>query len=276
MHPPLITPSPSPHFFTHTAQLQATMGIKTTAFLVALLAASPYILELMTRAAYPVPAPGGGVVLTGASTGIGAHAAHSLAEAGFLVFAGVRKEADGEALKANAPTPEAREHIVPIILDVTKQEQIDAAVQTVKSTLTAKGGVPLVGLVNNAGVGGGMKPVEFENMEDLRYLFDVNYFGAVSTTKAFLPLLRDGKGRVINISSMAGLFSAPMMMSYCGSKFALEAFSDALRVEVQKHDVSVSVIEPAYVQSAIFGKNDVAMARIKEKVGSQVRVCTCV
>jgi NAD(P)-dependent dehydrogenase (short-subunit alcohol dehydrogenase family) len=248
------------------------MGFKVTAFLVALLAASPYILERTTRVAYPVPAQGGGVVLTGASTGIGAHAAHSLAEAGFLVFAGVRKEADGEALKANAPTPEARENIVPLILDVTKQEQIDAAVQTVKDTLAAKGGLPLVGLVNNAGVGGGTKPVEFESMDDMRYLFDVNFFGAVSTTKAFLSLLRGGKGRVINISSMAGLFSAPMMTSYCGSKFALEAFSDALRVEVQKHGVSVSVVEPAYVQSAIFGKNDAAMAKIKERAGPQVRL----
>jgi len=106
----------------------------------------------------------------------------------------------------------------------------------------------------------------------MRYLFDVNFFGAVSTTKAFLSLLRDGKGRVINISSMAGRFSAPMMTSYCGSKFALEAMSDALRAEMQKHGVSVSVVEPANVQSAIFGKNDKAMEKIKKRVGPQVRL----
>lgn len=246
------------------------MGIKATAVLVALLAASPYLLELATRKAFPIPAPGGGVVMTGASTGIGAHAAHSLADAGFLVFAGVRKEADGETLKANAPTAKSRENILPIILDVTKQEQIYAAVQTVQETLAAKGGLPLVGLVNNAGVSGAMKPVEFENLDDIRWLFDVNFFGAIATTKAFLSLLRAGKGRVINISSMAGVTSAPLMANYCGSKWALEAFSDALRVEMEGHEVSVSVVEPAYVQSAIFDKMAAKTEKVKQDVGPQV------
>ncbi|EKU22812.1 3-hydroxybutyrate dehydrogenase [Nannochloropsis gaditana CCMP526] len=241
------------------------MGIRFSALLVAFLASIPYLLDLATRREYPVPPPEGAVVVTGASTGIGAHAAHSLARAGFLVFAGVRKELDGETLKAEAPTLESQENIVPIILDVTKQEQIDKAVQTVSSTLDSLGGRPLVGLVNNAGVGGSNKPVEFQSMDDLRWLFDVNFFGAIATTKAFLALLRASKGRVINISSLAGLTVAPFMTDYCASKWALEAFSDALRVEMGELGVSVSVVEPAYVTSAIFGK---IATRVKETADS--------
>ncbi len=251
------------------------MGFKATTVLVALVAAAPYLLELATRKEYPIPASNGGVVVTGASTGIGAHAAITLAQQGFLVFAGVRKEADGQNLLAEAPT------IVPLILDVTKKDTIDAALEQVQGTLATRG-LPLVGLVNNAGVAGGTTPVEFLSLDAMRALFDVNLFGAIAVTQAFLPLLRQSKGRVINISSMAGVLSAPLMANYCASKHALEAFSDSLRVELVRgivfcagggaclaflsciplltlsypystftqaaHECSVSVVEPAYVQ----------------------------
>ncbi len=160
------------------------MGLFKAAALLALLACAPFLIELASRKEYPVPVAGGGVIVTGASTGIGRHAAEALAKEGFVVFAGVRcvrtcvcgrelaatskpfptilstththtrahtrqcrKEADGEKVKAADP-----DHIVPLILDVTKQEQVDAAVQTVQEELGRRGGVSLVGLVNNAGV----------------------------------------------------------------------------------------------------------------------------
>lgn len=191
----------------------------------------------------------GAVVITGASTGIGKAAALMLDKRGFHVFAGVRKQADGDKLRA-----EASERLVPVMLDVTVQDTVTAVSQQVQSEIKTRN-IPngLIGLVNNAGivVAG---PSEFLPMEDIRWQFEVNVFGAMAVTQTFLAQLREAKGRIINTSSIAGRFSNPFMGPYSASKFALEAFSDALRVELRPWDIHVSLIEPGEVATPIWEK----------------------
>jgi NAD(P)-dependent dehydrogenase (short-subunit alcohol dehydrogenase family) len=234
----------------------------------------PLIIYLISRKRYPtLPSQAssstlGGIVVTGASTGIGRHAALYLAKQGFLVFAGVRKPADGEVLllahqegeinhltsqKIAATSKKGVLH--PLILDVTNPAQITAALRTVQEELARRGNLPFLGLVNNAGVTGGADPVEFLPLDYNRYAFEVNYHGPLAVTKAFLPLLRQKpQGRIVNVSSIAGTVTRPLGATYSCTKFALEALSDTLRVELGHLGVSVSVIQPGYIRSAIFGK----------------------
>jgi NAD(P)-dependent dehydrogenase (short-subunit alcohol dehydrogenase family) len=239
----------------------------------------PLVVYLISRKRYPTlktlssTKTLGGVLVTGASTGIGRHAAFYLARQGFLVFAGVRKPADGEGLlKAYldqeskqtsksrsrgkvSPTKEGVLHY--LILDITKPFQIAAAVRSVQEELSRRGGLPFLGLVNNAGVTGGADPVEFLPLEHNRNTFEVNFYGPLAVTQAFLPLLRQApQGRIVNVSSMAGIVTRPLGATYSCTKFALEALSDTLRVELGHLGVSVSVIQPGYIRSEIFGKAD--------------------
>src|SRR5438552_5007347 len=155
----------------------------------------------------------GNIVITGASTGIGEACALRLDELGYRVFAGVRKPADGEALQKKASDRLSR-----VILDVTNEESIAAAVRMV-------GDVPLAGLVNNAGivVAG---PVEMIPIAMWRKQFEVNVIGQVAVTQAFLPMLRAGRGRIVNMGSVAGRSAIPYSGPYCSSKFALEGLTD--------------------------------------------------
>jgi hypothetical protein len=132
------------------------------------------------------------VVITGASTGIGRACALYLDNRGFSVFAGVRREEDAAALMQ-----EASSNLTPIFLDVTKPSMIEAAKDEITNEL---GNTGLAGLVNNAGIplGG---PLEFVSIPDLRYELEVNLIGSVSVTQAFLPLIRQGQGRTVNISA---------------------------------------------------------------------------
>ena len=143
--------------------------------------------------AVKVPTPGGAVVISGASSGIGRAAAEELAKLGFTVFAGVRKVADGEPLKAAGCRP--------IILDVTSEASIIAAAAEVKKQLGDN--QPLVAVVNNAGVSGSGLPLELETEENMQFVFGANVFGIVRMNQAFLPLLREsnpgGGGRIVNI-----------------------------------------------------------------------------
>lgn len=232
----------------------------------------PFVIYLISRKRYPTLPPGapnktlGGIVVTGASTGIGRHAALYLAKQGFLVFAGVRKPADGEALllayqeeesstDKNASTTNKGGVLHPLILDVTNPAQIIAALRTVQDELARRGDLPFLGLVNNAGVTGGADPVEFLPLDYNRYAFEVNYHGPLAVTKAFLPLLRqEPQGRIVNVSSMAGTVTRPLGATYSCTKFALEALSDTLRVELGHLGVSVSVIQPGYIRTEIFDK----------------------
>ncbi len=185
------------------------------------------------------------VVITGASTGIGAACARDLDQRGFRVFAGVRSEADGERLRRHAS-----ERLAPLRIDVTEPERIAAAAEQVAAAVGEAG---LAGLVNNAGilVSG---PLELVALDALRRQLEVNVVGPVAVTQAMLPLLRVGRGRIVNVGSISGRVAAPCLGPYAASKFALEALSDALRVELAGWGISVSIVEPDAVRTPIWDK----------------------
>jgi NAD(P)-dependent dehydrogenase (short-subunit alcohol dehydrogenase family) len=188
----------------------------------------------------------GAVVITGASTGIGEACALHLDKLGFRVFAGIRKAADGESLRRRAS-----ERLVPVRLDVSDDTEVAHAARNVLEALGSGG---LAGLVNNAGiVVGGM--LEFLPLDALRHQLEVNVIGQIAVTQAFLPSLRKARGRIVNISSLSGLISSPFTGAYAASKFALEALTDALRMELRPWKIQVSIVEPGYIQTPILKKS---------------------
>ncbi|BAY42779.1 short-chain dehydrogenase/reductase SDR [Scytonema sp. HK-05] len=188
----------------------------------------------------------GAVVITGASSGIGEACAIYLDKLGYQVFAGVRRDADGEQLRRKTSV-----RLTPLLLDVRDEASIMAAANTVSAALNTVG---LAGLVNNAGivVAG---PLEFLPVAELRKQLEVNVIGQIAVTQAFLPLLRKAQGRVINIGSDNGKVSVPFLGPYCASKFAMEALTDALRMELQPWGIEVSIIEPGTVTTPIWEKS---------------------
>jgi NAD(P)-dependent dehydrogenase (short-subunit alcohol dehydrogenase family) len=185
------------------------------------------------------------VVITGASTGIGAACALHLDQLGWRVFAGVRKQGDAEALRAQGSA-----RLTPVSLDVTDTVSISTAASAVAGAVGAAG---LAGLLNNAGivVPG---PIELLPLSDLRRQLEINVVGQVAVTQAFLPLIRAGRGRIVNMGSIAGRMATPFTGAYSASKFALEALTDALRLELQPWGISVSIIEPGAVATPIWEK----------------------
>lgn len=199
------------------------------------------------------------VVVTGASTGIGEATSLLLAENGFRVFAGVRKAADGDRLSASS------ERVTPVLLDVTDGASIRDARETV---LAATAEADLAALVNNAGIAVS-GPLEFVPLDELRHQFEVNLFGQVAVTQAFLPALRRAKGRIVNMSSISGRLAVPFLGPYAMSKFALEAFSDALRREVHRFGVDVVCIEPGAIATPIWRKSLDASDAQRERVPAE-------
>ncbi|MCG3209140.1 MAG: Diacetyl reductase [(S)-acetoin forming] [Anaerolineae bacterium] len=185
------------------------------------------------------------VVITGASTGIGRACALELDRRGWRVFAGVRQPADAAAL-AGQSSP----NLTPVFIDVTDSESIAAAAEQVTATVGPAG---LTGLVNNAGIGAG-GPLEFIPIELLRQQFEINVIGQVAVTQAFLPLLRAGRGRIINMSSISGRVSVPFVGPYSASKFALEALTNSLRNELQPWGIKVISIQPGSIATPIWEK----------------------
>ncbi len=179
----------------------------------------------------------GNVLITGTSSGIGRACALRFAQLGYRVFAGVRSAADGDALKAESPA-----QIEPVLLDVTSAASITAAVAAI-------GGEPLAGLVNNAGIAVA-GPLELVSLERCRAEFEVNVIGLLAVTQAFLPHLRRGRGRIVNVGSIAGRSALPGSGVYDASKFAVEALTDVLRMELHRFGISVSVIEAGAVATA--------------------------
>jgi NAD(P)-dependent dehydrogenase (short-subunit alcohol dehydrogenase family) len=195
----------------------------------------------------------GAVVITGASSGIGRECALYLDSRGYRVFAGVRKTADGDAL-AQAASP----RLTPVIIDVTDERTIsEAAAQVEKSV----GDGASVGLVNNAGIGVG-GPVEFLTPSELRRQMDVNLLGPLAVTQAFMPMIRRSRGRIVNVSSIGGKVAQPLLGPYCASKFALEALSDCMRVELKPFGISVSIVEPGAIKTKMFDKAAVSVDEI--------------
>ena len=184
------------------------------------------------------------VVVTGASTGIGKAIALALDASGFKVFAGVRKQPDAEALER-----EAKGTLTPLLLDVTDASSISRAVETVAAVTDGR----LYGLVNNAGIGLG-GPLELVPMTETRKLMEVNVIGLLATTQAFVPLLRKGRGRIVNIGSLAGLVAMPGASAYAASKFAVQAITDSLRLELKSFGIRVTIVDPGAVESALWEK----------------------
>ncbi len=184
-------------------------------------------------------------LVTGASSGIGRATALLLDRSGFQVFAGVRKSEHGEALRR-----QASERLTPILLDVTDQHSIEDAARSVAVKL---GGRALAGLVNNAGIDIA-GPLETSSIAEVRSQFEVNVIGLLTVTQAFLPLLRQGRGRVVNIGSVLGRLAIPFMGAYSASKFALEGLTDAFRIELRQWGIHVSLIEPGPVATPLWSK----------------------
>jgi NAD(P)-dependent dehydrogenase (short-subunit alcohol dehydrogenase family) len=188
---------------------------------------------------------GTAVVVTGASTGIGRATALHLDALGLRVFAGVRREKDGESLRR-----EASPRLTPIRLDVTDAGQVaDAARQVGDAVRDSR----LAGIVNNAGIAVA-GPVEFVPLDRWREQLEINVLGMVSMVQSFAPLLREGRGRIVTIGSLGGRLAQPMAAPYCASKHALEAISDALRLELRPWNISVSLIQPGAVKTPIWDK----------------------
>jgi NAD(P)-dependent dehydrogenase (short-subunit alcohol dehydrogenase family) len=199
-------------------------------------------------------APGrGGVVITGASTGIGFACAIHLDRVGFRVFAGVRRDEDAERLKSATS-----ERMTPVTIDVTDAESIRGAADQVESDLGAE---PLEGLVNNAGIAVS-GPVEFLPIAEIRKQLEVNFIGQVAVTQAFLARLRRDRGRIVNIGSVGGEVALPFLSPYAASKHAMEGFTDSLRREVEPLGVHVAVIRPGAIQSSIWERGNAAADQI--------------
>ena len=186
------------------------------------------------------------VVITGASSGIGEACALHLDRIGYRVFAGIRKESDGQAL-----TRRASNRLTPVFIDVTKPNSIASAKELIYGEVSRTG---LYGLVNNAGivVAG---PLECVPLDSLRRQFEVNVLGQVAVLQAFIPLLREGRGRVINMGSTSGRLALPLLGPYAASKFALEAITDTLRLELRRWAIPVSIIEPGTIATPIWDKS---------------------
>lgn len=195
------------------------------------------------------------VLVTGASSGIGRKITEALAANGFFVYAGARKPQDLDSLNAI-------DNVLAVRLDVTSQEEIDAAVQTIRAE-----GRGLYGLVNNAGVLITGPSTEVD-VDTVRRLFDVNVFGVYRVTQAFAPLIIENHGRIVNMGSIAGNIGIRFLGAYSMSKHAIEAYTDALAAELQRFGVQVSVIAPGDYASNIWN-GDIARARQAEIVDNE-------
>ncbi|HET9162201.1 MAG TPA: SDR family NAD(P)-dependent oxidoreductase, partial [Solirubrobacterales bacterium] len=170
------------------------------------------------------------VLVTGASSGIGRATALRLDRAGWRVFAGVRKEADADSLRAGASA-----RLVPLMLDVTDAAAIAAAAEQIAAEV-GEGG--LGGLVNNAGVGL-LGPLETLPIEDFRRTVEVNLIAQVAVTQALLPQVRAARGRIVFVSSVGGRMAMPFGSPYHAAKFGLEAVADSLRRELRPWGIAV-------------------------------------
>jgi NAD(P)-dependent dehydrogenase (short-subunit alcohol dehydrogenase family) len=203
-----------------------------------------------------------GVVITGASTGIGAACALHLDRMGFRVFAGVRKGTDGDALKQ-----ESTGRLTPVSIDVTDAAAIASAAATVSAIVGEAG---LSGLVNNAGivVAG---PLEFVPIDAAQRQLEVNVTGQLAVTQAFLPLLRIARGRIVNIGSVNGRVATPFVGLYSASKFAMESLTDVMRMELKPWGIEVSIIEAGSVATPIWPKSFAAFEEMIRGMPRRVR-----
>jgi short-subunit dehydrogenase len=222
-------------------------GLFVTALIPILILAVVYYLQHHLFRTPFVVHNSGIIVISGASTGIGRDAAEVLAKQGYHVFAGVRKESDAQSItQSNIAT------LHPLFLDVTNHNSCVEAIKQVDE-FSAAHGLPYVALVNNAGIGQSQM-IEYHDLNAAKAIFDTNIFGVIDLVQLSLPQLRKSKGRIINIGSISGFVATPLSGVYASSKFALEGLTDALRREVSDFGVSVSVVEPGFVNTPIHAK----------------------
>lgn len=187
-------------------------------------------------------------LVTGASSGIGAASARMLASEGYYVFAAARSLERLQPLRA--------ENVEPLTLDVTVDESVRAATDHIRSRM---GRVDV--LVNSAGYGA-YGVVEGVTLEEARRQFDVNVFGAMAVIKAVLPMMRaQNSGRIVQLGSIVGYISVPVLGWYAASKHAVKALMDALRLEVEPFGIHVVMIDPGALAS---GFEEVAFASLEE------------
>jgi NAD(P)-dependent dehydrogenase (short-subunit alcohol dehydrogenase family) len=198
------------------------------------------------------------ILVTGASTGIGRACALQLAGSGHQVFAGVRTDQDAAGLEDEGPAL-----LHPVILDVTRQDQIDAVAERI-----AKEPGGLHGVVNNAGAAYG-GPIEYIPTDAWRDQFEVNVFGQVAVTRAMLPMIREATGRIVFIGSIGGKLATMMMGPYNASKFAIEAIGESLRAELHPWGIHVSVIEPGAVKTEIWDKGRQSAERLERELPAE-------
>ncbi|XP_042313789.1 D-beta-hydroxybutyrate dehydrogenase, mitochondrial-like isoform X2 [Sceloporus undulatus] len=181
------------------------------------------------------------VLITGCDSGFGFALAKHLHERGFIIYAGCLLKEQGRGGSKDLDNMKS-DRMRTVQLNVCDSDDVGRAVDYMTSTLkdTETG---LWGLVNNAGIST-FGEVEFTSMDTYKEVAEVNLWGTIRTTKAFLPLIRRAKGRVVNISSMMGRMANPARSPYCITKFGVEAFSDCLRYEMRPHDVKVCIVEP--------------------------------
>ncbi|MEO1136472.1 MAG: SDR family oxidoreductase [Pseudomonadota bacterium] len=204
------------------------------------------------------------VLVTGASSGIGEETAVHLARKGFRVFAAARR-----LEKLNELTAVGAGRITPVALDVTDETSIANAVKFI-----ADEGVTLYGLVNNAGVSV-MGPFEKVPLSEWRRQYETNIIGLVAMTQAVLPQMRNaGRGRIVNIGSVAGRIAAPFQGPYSSSKHAVEGLSDALRRELAPYGVKVSVVRPGFINTPFGHQEQEALEQYEDDdpYGQQVRI----
>ncbi|MFW6079639.1 MAG: SDR family oxidoreductase [Gemmatimonadota bacterium] len=201
-------------------------------------------------------------LITGASTGIGRTTALHLDRRGMRVFATVRREEDADSLRRDAS-----DRLRPLFLDVTDGESIAA---TVDAVTRAVGDAGLDGLVNNAGIAVG-GPLELLPIDAFRRQFEVNVVGQLAVTQAVLPAIRRARGRIVNVGSVAGRATLPLVGAYAASKHALEAMTDALRMELRHWGVQVAIVEPGAVRTPIWERSVAAVERMLARLPERAR-----
>jgi NAD(P)-dependent dehydrogenase (short-subunit alcohol dehydrogenase family) len=197
------------------------------------------------------------VVVSGASSGIGAATARRLATMGFHVLAGVRTPHDADALRAT--------NIEPVTLDITIPDHVQSLAKRIAEDPDRR---LLRAVINNAGIEINA-PIEVLPLELWRSQFEVNLFGHIAVIQALLPAQRRSRGRIVNISSVGGEAALPIYGAYAGTKFALEAASDSLRREVTAQGIQVVIVQAGGVQTVMAARSGAVATELAEKMNPE-------
>jgi retinol dehydrogenase-16 len=194
------------------------------------------------------------VLITGCGSGFGLETTKRLDSMGCHVFAGCRRQESVDELKKTCS-----DRVMPILMDVSDPDSVRKAFIYVTDRLARDGG-DLWGIVNNAAITGSWGPPDWMHIEDYRKVADVNLYGTIDVTMTFLPLIKRSRGRIVNVSSAAGVIGFRVGIPYCVTKFGVEAFSDALRRSLRPYGCMVSVIEPGGFDTKMYSQHSVSSA----------------